>query len=57
WLPLGSASLGEMISHGKDNLQAHWLAITAFISLSSILVLFVFIGEAAGDAFDPRIVL
>jgi len=53
-LPLGSASLGEMISQGKENLQAPWLAITAFISLSSILVLLVFIGEAARDAFDPR---
>jgi microcin C transport system permease protein len=53
-LPLGSASLGEMISQGKENLHAPWLAITAFISLSSILVLLVFIGEAARDAFDPR---
>ncbi|WP_435236125.1 ABC transporter permease [Psychromonas sp. PT13] len=53
-LPLGSASLGEMVAQGKDNLQAPWLAITAFISLSTILVLLVFIGEAARDAFDPR---
>jgi len=53
-LPLGSASLGEMVSQGKENLHAPWLAITAFISLSTILVLLVFIGEAARDAFDPR---
>jgi microcin C transport system permease protein len=53
-LPLGSASLGEMITQGRDNLHAPWLGITAFISLSSILVLLVFIGEAARDAFDPR---
>jgi microcin C transport system permease protein len=53
-LPLGSASLGEMVAQGKDNLHAPWLAITAFISLSTILVLLVFIGEAARDAFDPR---
>ncbi|WP_372880325.1 ABC transporter permease [Psychromonas sp.] len=53
-LPLGSASLGEMIAQGKDNLHAPWLAITAFISLSTILVLLVFIGEATRDAFDPR---
>ena len=56
-LPLGSASLGEMVAQGKDNLQAPWLAITAFISLSTILVLLVFIGEAARDAFDPRKIL
>lgn len=53
-LPLGSPSLGEMVAQGKDNLQAPWLAITAFISLSLILVLLVFIGEATRDAFDPR---
>ncbi len=53
-LPLGSASLGEMVAQGKDNLHAPWLAITAFISLSTILVLLVFIGEATRDAFDPR---
>ena len=53
-LPLGSASLGEMVTQGKDNLQAPWLAITAFCSLSIILVLLVFIGEAVRDAFDPR---
>ncbi|MGB5446148.1 MAG: ABC transporter permease, partial [Psychromonas sp.] len=53
-LPLGSASLGEMVAQGKDNLHAPWLAIAAFISLSTILVLLVFIGEATRDAFDPR---
>jgi len=53
-LPLGSASLGEMVAQGKDNLHAPWIAITAFISLSTILVLLVFIGEATRDAFDPR---
>jgi microcin C transport system permease protein len=53
-LPLGSASLGEMVAQGKDNLHAPWLAITAFVSLSTILILLVFIGEATRDAFDPR---
>ncbi|WP_343226080.1 ABC transporter permease [Psychromonas sp. psych-6C06] len=53
-LPLGSASLGEMVAQGKDNLHAPWIAFTAFISLSTILVLLVFIGEATRDAFDPR---
>lgn len=53
-LPLGSASLGEMVAQGQHNLHAPWLAITAFISLSTILTLLVFIGEATRDAFDPR---
>ncbi|BAP45394.1 binding-protein-dependent transport system inner membrane protein [Pseudomonas sp. StFLB209] len=53
-MPVGSASLGELISQGKNNLQAPWLALTAFFALALILSLLVFIGEACRDAFDPR---
>ncbi|MGH1485485.1 MAG: ABC transporter permease [Cellvibrionaceae bacterium] len=54
-LPAGSASLGELMSQGKGNLHAPWLAVTAFIVLSSMLTLLVFIGEGVRDAFDPRL--
>lgn len=53
-MPAGSASLGELIAQGKQNLQAPWLGLTAFFSLGVILCLLVFIGEALRDAFDPR---
>lgn len=53
-LPPGSASLGEMLAQGKNNLQAPWLGITAFVSLALMLSLLTFIGEAVRDAFDPR---
>ncbi len=53
-LPPGSASLGEMLLQGKNNLQAPWLGITAFLSLAVMLTLLTFIGEAVRDAFDPR---
>lgn len=53
-LPPGSPSLGEMLSQGKNNLQAPWLGITAFLSLAVMLSLLTFIGEAVRDAFDPR---
>lgn len=53
-LPPGSASLGELIAQGKNNLQAPWLGLTAFFSLSVLLTLLVFIGEGLRDAFDPR---
>ena len=53
-LPPGSPSLGELVSQGKDNLQAPWLGITAFVVLGGILVLLIFVGEAVRDAFDPR---
>lgn len=53
-LPPGSPSLGELVAQGKNNLNAPWLGISAFITLSVMLTLLVFIGEAARDAFDPR---
>ncbi len=53
-LPAGSPSLGELVAQGKSNLQAPWLGISAFMVLSVMLTLLVFIGEAARDAFDPR---
>ena len=53
-LPPGSPSLGEMLQQGKANLQAPWLGITAFIMLSVMLTLLIFIFEAVRDAFDPR---
>lgn len=54
-LPPGSPSLGELLSQGKNNLHAPWLGISAFVSLAALLSLLVFIGEAARDAFDPRV--
>ena len=53
-LPPGSPSLGELVSQGKNNLQAPWLGITAFLVLGSLLTMLIFIGEAVRDAFDPR---
>jgi len=53
-LPPGSPSLGELISQGKNNLQAPWLAVTGFVVLGGVLTLLIFIGEAVRDAFDPR---
>ena len=53
-LPPGSPSLGELVAQGKENLHAPWLGLTAFITLSVMLTLLIFIGEAVRDAFDPR---
>ncbi len=53
-MPPGSASLGELLAQGKNNLQAPWLGLTAFFSLSILLCLLTFMGEAVRDAFDPR---
>jgi len=53
-LPPGSASLGELLNQGKNNLEAPWLGLTAFFVLATMLSLLIFIGEAVRDAFDPR---
>ncbi len=53
-LPPGSASLGEMVNQGRNNLQAPWLGLTSFFTLGMMLGLLVFVGEAVRDALDPR---
>lgn len=53
-LPIGSPSLGELLAQGKNNLTAYWLGITGFVTITTILTLLVFIGEAFRDAFDTR---
>ncbi|MGV1871132.1 ABC transporter permease [Agrobacterium rosae] len=53
-MPPGSPSLGELIAQGKNNLQAPWLGLTAFFTMSIMLSLLIFVGEAVRDAFDPR---
>ena len=53
-LPPGSASLGELLRQGKENLNAPWLGFTGFFAIAGMLTLLVFVGEAVRDAFDPR---
>jgi microcin C transport system permease protein len=53
-LPPGSASLGELLKQAQRNLNAPWLGISAFVVISLMLSLLVFVGEATRDAFDPR---
>ena len=53
-MPPGSASLGELLRQGKENLNAPWLGFTGFFAIAGMLTLLVFVGEAVRDAFDPR---
>jgi microcin C transport system permease protein len=53
-LPPGSASLGELLTQGKNNIQSPWLGLTGFFSIAFVLSLLIFVGEAVRDAFDPR---
>lgn len=53
-LPSSAPSLGELTLQAKQNLQAPWLAFTAFFVFAIMLSLMVFIFEGIRDAFDPR---
>lgn len=53
-LPPGSPSLGELVAQSKANLQAPWLGITSFVTIGSLLVLLLFVGEGVRDALDTR---
>lgn len=49
-----TASLGEMLAQGKDNLDAWWIGVSAFIALTTTLLLLIFIGEGLRAAMDTR---
>ena len=53
-LPSSAPSLGELTLQAKQNLQAPWLAFTAFLTFAIMLSLLVFVFEGVRDAFDPR---
>ena len=48
-LPPPNASLGEILAQGKNNLNAPWLGLSGFFTLSILLCLLVFIGEGLRD--------
>lgn len=53
-MPLGSASLGELLQQGKNNISAPHLALIGFLSISLILTSLVFIGEGVREAFGKN---
>ncbi|MEX0304628.1 MAG: ABC transporter permease [Leisingera sp.] len=53
-LPSSAPSLGELTLQAKQNLEAPWLAFTAFFTFAIMLSLLIFIFEGVRDAFDPR---
>lgn len=53
-LPSSAPSLGELTLQAKQNLQAPWIAFTAFTVFAVMLSLLIFIFEGIRDAFDPR---
>ncbi len=53
-VPPTTPSLGELLSQGKNNIEAWWLSMTTFGVLVGALALLIFIGEALREAMDTR---
>jgi len=48
-------SLGNLLSQGKNNLDAWWISLATFSVLVLTLLLLTFMGEALRDALDTRL--
>ena len=53
-VPPGTPSLGELLSQGKNNIDAWWISLFTFVVLVVTLLLLTFMGDALRDALDPR---
>jgi len=53
-VPPGTPSLGELLSQGKNNIDAWWISLATFCVLVVTLLLLTFMGDALRDALDPR---
>lgn len=53
-VPPGTPSLGELLSQGKNNIDAWWISLSTFFVLVMTLLLLTFMGDALRDALDPR---
>lgn len=53
-VPPTTPSLGELLAQGKENIEAWWLSLSAFVVLVGTLMLLIFIGEALREAMDTR---
>ena len=53
-VPPGTPSLGELLSQGKNNIDAWWISLSTFAVLVLTLLLLTLMGDSLRDALDPR---
>jgi microcin C transport system permease protein len=53
-VPPGTPSLGELLSQGKNSIDAWWISLSTFGVLVVTLLLLTFMGDALRDALDPE---
>jgi len=47
-------SLGELLSQGQQYLDAWWIMVPTFLTLTMLMILLTFVGDGVRNAFDPR---
>ena len=53
-VPSPAPSMGELLAQGKTNLQAIWILLPTFVTLTATLTMLSFVGEGIRNAFDPK---
>jgi microcin C transport system permease protein len=53
-VPGSVPSLGDLLSQGKNNLDAWWLSLPTIALLVTTLLLLTFVGDSLRDAYDTR---
>jgi len=53
-VPSPAPSIGELLAQGKTNLQAIWILLPTFLTLTATLTMLTFVGEGVRNAFDPK---
>jgi microcin C transport system permease protein len=53
-VPQSTASLGELLAQGKNNLDAWWIALSTFFVLTTMLLLLTNVGDSVRNALDVR---
>ena len=53
-LPPEEPSWGRLLHEGTEDFNYPWIVSSAFVAMTSVLVLVTFVGEAVREAFDPK---
>jgi len=53
-LPAPTPSWGELLAQGSANMSAWWILSSVIAAMAIVLIAVSFIGEAAREAFDPK---
>jgi len=53
-LPPEEPSWGRLLHEGTENFNYPWIVSSAFVAMTTVLVLVTFVGEAVREAFDPK---